>query len=764
MMLRSAGTRQAVCAARRAASLAAVVVLWAVSFYLVPAACAAEAGGDDGAGATMTGHSSGGGVPSPPPTRTDDVVEKVHGVTIADPYRWLEDAASPEVHAWVDGENAYTRSLLDVRPGRAALKERLSSLLSIGVIGTPEDRRGLYFHTRREGRGQNQPIIYVRKGLRGKDRVLVDPNPLSPDGTATIDWWYPSEDGTLVAYGVSKSGDEKSTLQVVETASGKTRPDLIPNTRYCSLAWLPDASGFYYTRYPAPGSVPAGEENYHRHLFLHRLGEDPARDVKVFGEQRKPQDMIQINIAEDGGYLVVQVAEGWTRSDLYVKDLRKKDSPFVPIAEGLDAIFGGVTAGDTLYLLTNWKAPRYRLVKVDLAKPQQESWRDLIPESDGVLNSVDLIGGRIVTLSLKNATSRLAVHDAAGKTIREIPLPSLGTVDRVTGRQGGHEAFFGFSSYTTPPAIYRYDLKAGASSVWDTVKSDVDLSRLEVKQVFYPSKDGTKVSMFVVHRKGIALDGKNPALLYGYGGFNISETPHFSRTVVPWLERGGIYAVANLRGGGEYGEDWHRAGMLDKKQNVFDDYIAAAEWLIANKYTTSRRLGIMGGSNGGLLVGAAMTQRPDLFRAVLCAVPLLDMVRYHNFQIAQLWVPEYGSAEKEEQFRFLHAYSPYHHVVKGTAYPAVLFEAAESDSRVDPMHARKMAALVQSSTSSGLPVLLRIETKAGHGIGKPLSKQIDEAVDTWSFLLWQLGLEPGAEDRPPAAGAVPRAAPAAPGR
>jgi prolyl oligopeptidase len=432
---------------------------------------------------------------------------------------------------------------------------------------------------------------------------------------------------------------------------------------------------------------------------------------------------------------------GWTKTDMHLRDLSKEGAPFVPVAEGIDAIFVGGVVDGVLYIRTNLDAPRYRLLRADPAAPGRLGWKVLIPEGDAVLDDAAVIGGRIFARQTRDAASRIAVHGLDGKPLAEIALPGLGTVDAVTGEHDGTEAFFGYSSYTAPPSIRRYVIAGGQVSVWDTVKSDVDLSGLEVKQVRYPSKDGTRVSMFVVARKGLARNGKAPTLLYGYGGFNVSLTPDFSKALVAWLERGGVYAEANLRGGGEYGEAWHHAGMLEKKQNVYDDFVAAAEWLIREKYTRPERLAIYGGSNGGLLVGVALTQRPDLFRAVVCAVPLLDMVRYHNFQIARLWVPEYGSAEDPAQFKYLHAYSPYHHVVKDTPYPAVLLTAAESDSRVDPMHARKMAALLQASTSSEKPILLRIETRAGHGAGKPLSKQIDEAADVWGFLTWQLGLE-----------------------
>jgi prolyl oligopeptidase len=683
------------------------------------------------------------GPPAPPPTRAAAVAETLHGVEVADPYRWLEDGDSAEVRAWVEAQNAHTRALLDARPGRETTRARLGRLLAIGTLGTPAVRGERLFYTRRD-EGQDQPVLRVREGARGEDRALVDPNRLSADGTVALDWWYPSEDGALLAYGVSESGDEKSTLRVLKVATGEHLPDVIPHTRYCSLAWLPDGSGFYYTRYPAPGQVPEGEENYHRHVFFHRLGDDPARDGKIYGQERKPQDMIEISTSPEGRWLLLAVHEGWSRSDLYAMDLQAEGRPLVTVAQGIDALFGGEILGDTLYLLTNHEAPRYRLFAVDLRRPERVRWRLLIPQSDAVLTQVaHAAGGRMIAHYLKDASSRIRVHRADGSLEKEIRLPALGTVAGVSGRHDARHAFWGFSSFTVPPAVYRYDTTGGKVALWEQVKSGVDLSRLEVRQVFYPSRDGTRVSMFLVHRKGLRRDGANPTLLYGYGGFNVSETPEFSRSTVLWLERGGVYAVANLRGGGEYGEEWHRAGMRERKQNVFDDFIAAAEWLIRDRITRADRLAIYGGSNGGLLVGAALTQRPDLYRAVICAVPLLDMVRYHHFRIAKLWIPEYGSADHPDEFRWLHAYSPYHRVQDGVRYPAVLLTTAESDSRVDPMHARKMAARLQAAGAGGRPVLLRTETRAGHGAGKPVSKLVDEATDNWTFLFWLLGMEEG---------------------
>ncbi len=685
----------------------------------------------------------------PPRTRTVDLVEELHGVPVADPYRWLEQGEAPEVRRWVKAQNDFTRSLLEGREGRDYLRSRLSELLSIGTITPPRVRNGRYFFIRRDGRDQDQPVLYVRDGVDGRDRAVIDPNAMSKDGTIAIDWWYPSRDGTLVAYGVSTRGDEKSTLKIIEVESGEHLPDRIAHTRYCSLAWLPGGSGFYYTRYPAPGEVPPGEGDYNRHLFLHRLGDDPAADRKIFGDGRRPEDMIDVDLSPDGRHLVIMVQEGWRRSDLYVRDLTRDDDGLLTIAEGIDALFTGEVIDGTLYLRTNWKASRYRLLAVDLERPAQDQWRTLIPERESVLSQARIVGDRIVTLDIENASSRVRVFAADGRPLREIALPALGTVDQISGQHDGGEAFFDFSSYGMPPAVLRYDVAGDEVDVWSRIEAPVNLDEFEVKQVFYRSKDGRRISMFVMHRREIDLDGSHPALLYGYGGFNISLTPRFSPSRVVWLERGGIYAEANLRGGGEYGEEWHRAGMLENKQKVFDDFTAAADWLVARRYTTCDRLAIMGGSNGGLLVGAALTQRPEMFRAVVCMVPLLDMVRYENFRIARLWAPEFGSASDAEQFRWLHAYSPYHRVEKGTAYPAILIGSAEHDSRVDPMHARKMVARLQASSGSALPVLLRMETEAGHGAGKPVSKMIDASTDVWTFLFWQLGLDgEGRSDQP----------------
>jgi prolyl oligopeptidase len=686
-----------------------------------------------------------------PGTKVENVIETIHGAQVADPYRWLEEADNPQVKEWVEKQNNFTRSILDKLPGREQIHERLENLLDIGILGTPVPRKGHYFYTKREGK-QNQAILYVRDGLHGQDRVLVDPNLLAKDGTIALDWWYPSRDGKLIAYGLSQSGNEQSTLHVRDVATGKDLPDVIDRTRACSLAWRPESKGFYYTRYPAAGKVGKGEENYHRHVFYHDLGSDPAMDAKVFGDGRPSEDWPNVGLSPNGRWLVVTEEQGWAKSEVFFKDLQKEGAAFVPLVEKIEAIFQVVPRDDRLYVFTNEKAPRYRVFKVDPEKPGRSDWVELIPEDKDVLQGIIPIGDMIAAEYMHQASSRLRLFDRSGKPVHEIKLPTLGSLAGVSGEWDGHELFFGFQSFTAPTSIYHLDLaevsattqKNGAEadpSLWQQIKADIDFSVYEVEQVKYPSKDGTEITMFLAHKKGLQRDGQNPTLLYGYGGFNISLTPIFSASRFLFLEQGGLIAIPNLRGGGEYGEQWHQAGMLGKKQNVFDDFLAAAEWLIAQKYTTQSRLAIMGGSNGGLLVGAALTQRPELFRAVICAVPLLDMVRYHKFLIARLWIPEFGSPDDAEQFKWLYAYSPYHHVKDGTAYPAVFLEAAESDSRVDALHARKMTARLQAATSSDQPILLRLETKAGHGAGKPRAKIVDELTDTWSFIFWQLGMK-----------------------
>ncbi|MEP7122231.1 MAG: prolyl oligopeptidase family serine peptidase [Byssovorax sp.] len=692
-------------------------------------------------------------LPPPPPTRRDEVVDTLHGKPIADPYRWLEDGRSPEVRAWSAAQTARTESVLKDLPEYAEIRGRLEALLTIGTVEAPHPVTGAdgvvrYFY-RRQGPGQDQPVLFVREGLHGADRALIDPNLMSADRTTSLDWWSPSWDGGLLAYGLSEGGDENSTLRVLDVTTGRDLgpTEVITRARYASIAWLPDASGFYYSRFPEKGSVPPGEEAYHKRIYEHRLGRDAGEDPLVFGAGRPMTDTPSVEISPNGRWLVASVHRGWSRRELHILDRAAVGEPrWIPVATPQDdAIYEATTLDDHLLVRTNDAAPMYRLFRVDLdgssatVVAPRARWREIIPTSKDVLAQVSAVGGDVFAVFIVDARSVVRRYRADGTPKGEIPLPTLGTVPDVLGEWNGSEAFFGFTSFAVPAMVFRIDLISGQSALWAEVKPPIDPAEFVVTQERAPSRDGTSIPMFVSHRRGLARDGSAPALLGGYGGFNISQMPAWSGARYAFLERGGVAVTANLRGGGEYGEAWHRAGMLARKQNVFDDLFAVADELVRSGATSPERLAVLGGSNGGLLVGAAITQRPDLFRAAVCMVPLLDMIRYHRFLIARLWIPEYGSADNPEQFGWLEAYSPYHQVKPGVRYPAVLFSTAEGDTRVDPLHARKMAALLQAESGSDRPVLLRIESRAGHGAGKPISKRVDESSLIYTFLLWQLG-------------------------
>lgn len=743
-------------------------------------------------------------IPPPPPTRVEPIEETLHGVRVVDPYRWLEDSDSAETRAWTDAQNAHTRASLDRLPFRERLAARITELWSIGLLETPRAHRGRYFF-RRRGPEHDQAVLYLRRGPHGGDEVVVDPNALAaeklvpgergfdarpagePDRPATglvsLDWWFPSADGRLVAYGLSHGGDEQSTLHVVEVDTARVLEDRIPHTRHATVAWLRDGSGFYYTRYPAPGTVPPGEERYRKHVRVHHLGDDPAADPVVH-EPREPTDFPTVSLSPDGRWLLVHMHHGWAKTSVHVLDRERPGAGFRAIGEDLDAIFNASVADGRLYLHTNWEAPNWRLLALDPTDLEKEAAppgegggparanaaspsgfaspsrsrssvdlaraATLISERpDVVLRDVRLAGGAIAAHELADASSRLRIYAPDGALLREVPLPGLGSLESsfpdtpLWGRWDEPDLLFTFQSFTTPPVAFRHEVRSGETEEFARLPDPPGLHSepYEVRQVRCVSRDGTAVPVFLVHRRGLRADGSNPTVLLGYGGFNVDLTPFYISTLPLWVESGGVYAVAVLRGGGEFGEAWHRAGMLANKQNVFDDFIAAADWLVRERYTSRERLAIWGGSNGGLLVGAALTQRPDLCRAAVSAVPLLDLLRYHHFQIAKLWIAEYGSADDPEEFRWLHAYSPYHRVLQGERYPAVFLTTALGDTRVDPMHARKMAALLQAASASRLPVLLRIETAAGHGQGKPRWKQVEEFTDTWSFVFWQLGVE-----------------------
>jgi len=703
---------------------------------------------------------------APPEAKITTVIDNYHGRQIADPYRWLEDSTSPDTQQFVAAQNAYTRSMLEKIPGRDELRRRIERLLTIGRVTSPRIGGNNYFYERRDGR-QNQAVVYVREGpdgkaLQKKDRALIDVNALAPDGTIALDWWYPSEDGKYVVFGTSPNGSELSTLQVIETGTGQLLAEKIERTRAASVAWLPDSSGFYYTRYPSPGDVPSGEEMYNRRVFFHQLGSsgnaEGAQDPLIFpadGIELAPQHWPNIYLSNDGRWLLVDVSEGWTKTELYLKHLSLKELSSIEDAAAPQGRFERITTGGNflyhaevldgqLYITSNEGAPRFRVFKVACAAPERANWQEIIPESDAVIEGhAAIIARKLFVHSIKNASSQLSLFHLDGKPVANVAMPALGSIFDLGGNWNSESGYFGFVSYAVPPTVFEVSL-SGRTTEWARVESGIDPARYEVEQLWFNSKERTRVPMFVVNKKGLKRNGHAPTLLSGYGGFNVGRTPFFNRNVMLLLlEQGGVYVDVQLRGGNEFGEDWHRHGMLDKKQNVFDDFIAAAEHLIAEKYTDAGHLAIQGGSNGGLLMGAALTQRPDLFRAVACQVPLLDMLRYQGFQIAKLWIPEYGSSDDPAQFEYLRAYSPYHHVRAGTQYPAVLFMTAESDTRVDPMHAVKMAALLQAEAANGpeRPILLRVDAKAGHGVGKPIAKLVDDAVDVWSFLFWQLGVK-----------------------
>lgn len=680
------------------------------------------------------------------PTRRDQTVDRFHGVDVPDPYRWLENGDSPEVSAWVDAQNQLLERKLSASKARPLLRARLAELLQIGWISLPTVRKtqtgGLrLFFKRREGK-QEQPILVVRDGSRGTDSVLLDPNVQSTDGTLSLDWYEPSEDGALVAYGTSQGGSEDSILRVRNVQTGQDLSDTIGHTRHASVAWTQDGKRFFYSRYPEPGSVPKGEERYHRRIYEHRLGRDPKLDPLVFGDALLHTDYPSCQTSPDGRWLVISVSRGWNESEIHLADLEEAALTFHRLTPPGQNRYAAIARRDALFVLTNEGASRYRLFQIDPKKPDRTHWRLLIAEHPtDVLANVELVGTNFLVSYQQGGISRLERFDIHGKSRGPIPLPTLGTSDGFSGLSDGSEAFYNFESFAVPPTIHRLDLTSSTSELWESISAPLVPEDYRVEERQARSPDGTQIPYRLVQHRSVNLSsGNNPTLLYGYGGFNEKMQPRFSRANFAWLEQGGIYVQAVLRGGGEFGEDWHRAGQRAEKQNTFDDFIAVAEDLIQGKVTNPRQLAIHGRSNGGLLVAAALTQRPELFQAAVAGVPLTDMVRYPEFLIAKLWIPEYGSPRDPDEFRTLFAYSPYHRVRPGVSYPAVLVTTAESDTRVDPLHARKFVAALQQATRSDRPILLRTERKAGHGAGTPVSKLVLEFADLYAFLLEELGM------------------------
>ncbi len=694
------------------------------------------------------------GVLAQPATPVEPVKDDYHGVELTDPYRWLEGSAAPEVdddealdarvRDWSLAQNEYTRDRLDALPGRDALEARMTPLMEIGVIGLPRVRGKLHFYSERKG-DEAQPVLYVRDGADGTPRALLNVNTLDEEGLTALAWYAPSQDGKLVAFGTYRSGDENSTLFVLRTHDGKWLSEEIPG-KVGGVSWLPDGDGFLYRR------LRELDDPYSGQVKLHRLGEHHSQDALLFEQYREGPLATTwgpfATLDKNARWLQLGYYTSTSSNDLWFYDFRewqktgelKRQDLFV----GEEGTAFGEIVGDTLFIQTTIDAPNGRVIAVDLKKPARDNWRTVVAErEDAVLDSVAIAKGRLVVTWQKNAYNQVELFEMDGTSRGAMELPGIGSVG-IVAEQDRSEIFYSYTSFNEPRSIYRTDTRRGGPTLWERPDVPVDPSLVEVKQVWYPSKDGTQVSMFIVHRKGLELDGARPTMLYGYGGFNISMTPSFTATLFPWLEAGGVYAVANLRGGGEYGSEWHRAGMLEHKQNVFDDFIAAAEYLQAEGYTDSAHLGIYGGSNGGLLTGAVMMQRPELFGAVVIGVPLLDMLRYQHFLMARYWVPEYGSSEVPEQFEFIRAYSPYHNIQPGTAYPATLLTAGANDMRVHALHARKMAAALQAATASDPdeePVLLWVDYDAGHGQGKPLRLRVRDVVDRYMFLGSQLGLD-----------------------
>ena len=685
-----------------------------------------------------------------PRARRDEQVDDYHGTPVADPYRWLEDVDALDTRTWIEAENALTLAYLGAIPERDAIRRRLTELWDYPRYGTPFKKRSHYFFFKNDGL-QNQAVLYRQAGLTARPTVVLDPNRLSPDGTVAVSTLALAEDARHLAYATAASGSDWNEIHVRDLATGQDLPDLIRWVKFSTIAWTHDHAGFFYSRYPTPAEAsPLLAVNRFHQLYHHRLGSPQDADRLVYERPDQPDWGIGARVSEDGRYLILSLWIGTDRRNrVYYVDLRDPARPRVdakPVAllDDFDAGYGFVaSAGSVFYFRTDLDAPRGRLIAIDTSRPSRATWREVIPQSADVLEGAVLVHGTLVGAYLHDAHSRLRLFSATGEPRGEIPLPDLGTAaDLSVESAEDTELFFSFTSQLYPTTPFRYDFPTGRAAPFHSPSLAFDPRGYRTEQVFYTSKDGTRIPMFLTHRRGLVRDGSHPTYLYGYGGFDISLTPAFSPSVLVWLEMGGIFAVPNLRGGGEYGEFWHEAGMLAHKQNVFDDCIAAAEYLIAQRYTSTPKLAIGGGSNGGLLVGAAITQRPDLFAAALPSVAVMDMLRFHRFTIGWAWVTEYGSADEATQFPTLYAYSPLHRLRAGTAYPATLATTADHDDRVVPGHSFKFIAALQAAQAGDQPVLIRIETKAGHGAGKPTSKLIEEAADRWAFLVRVLDMHP----------------------
>jgi len=679
-----------------------------------------------------------------PKAKKVDHVDEYHGTKVADPYRWLENPDAEDSRAWIEAQNKLTFGFLDQIPERQQIKERLTKLWDYEKYSSPFKEGGRYFFYKNDGL-QNQSVLYTADSLEGAPRVLLDPNTLSKDGTVALSGLAISHDGKLMAYALAAAGSDWQEWKVRDVQTGKDLDDHLKWSKFSGASWTKDEKGdhkgFYYSRYDEPNEKTKLEDaNYFHKLYYHRIGTKQSDDVLVYERKDQKEWGFDGKVTDDGRYLIISVWRGTDPKNLvFYQDLKTKGAKVVELIKDFDAAFSFIgNDGPVFYFRTDLSAPRGRIMAIDARKPEREHWKELVPQSAETIDSesgVNLINDQFIVPYLKDARSQIKVFDLNGKLVREIGLPGLGTATDLRGKRKDKELFYVFTGFTAPGTVYGVDLTTGKSFVFRAPKVDFNPNDYETKQVFYASKDGTKVPMFITHKKGLKLDGTNPTYLYGYGGFNVSLTPAFSIGNLVWMEMGGVYVQANLRGGGEYGEDWHQAGMKLKKQNVFDDFIAAAQWLIANKYTSTPKLAIGGGSNGGLLVGACITQRPDLFGAALPAVGVMDMLRFQKFTIGWAWTSDYGSSDNAEEFKALYAYSPLHNIKSGTKYPATMVTTADHDDRVVPAHSFKFAATMQEAQAGASPILIRIETKAGHGAGKPTAKIIEEIADKWGFLV-----------------------------
>jgi prolyl oligopeptidase len=685
-----------------------------------------------------------------PETRKEPIVENHFGVKVADPYRWLEDDNSAETKAWVEAQNTVTFAYLESLPYRERIFARLKELWAYERYGLPTKEGPWYVFSRISGQpDEKQPIVYRAKDVNAppvRENVLIDPHEFDAAGTTAVAGLGFTRDGRHVAYGLSAGGSDWIEWRVRDVATAKDLPDVVKWSKFSGASWAPDGSGFYYSRYaePDPGAAKSGI-NQNQQVYFHRLGTPQSDDTLIYERPDQPDWIFNAGVTEDGRWLLLYQFEGTEpKNRIFVRDLSAPDAPFRPLVDAFDAEYSVAgNDGTTFYVRTNNGAPRSRLVAIDLEKPAPPNWNTVVPEPEGrdVLANVTMVGDRFMAVIRTHAQEQARVYRRDGTLEREVPLPGIGSIGAFRGKRADAESYFAFTSFTYPTTIFRYELESGAVSVFKRPETAFDPAGYETKQVFYASKDGTEVPMFLTYRKGIALDGSHPTYLYGYGGFDISMTPGYSAGIAGWLEMGGIYAVANIRGGGEYGRTWHDSGRLTSKQNVFDDFIAAAEYLIREKYTSTPKLAIGGGSNGGLLVGAVITQRPDLVAAALPAVGVLDMLRFHKFTIGAAWMSDYGDPGKKEDFEVLIKYSPLHNITPGTHYPATMITTGDHDDRVVPAHSFKFAAALQAAQAGPKPILIRIETSAGHGAGKPIDKVIQERADQWAFLAGTLGIK-----------------------